>query len=210
MRTKTNMASLLSGGLQNGYYLAHQNGKVFLKKKPRKKKKDEWSDKQQIMQTRMGCMAKFASNNLHNLIHPIWNTYKLNGISGYPLFIKSNKQAFAANGKIFDYSLLRISIGNLPPAYYASVNIQKDNNKFKVRWECDEFAAHSSLFDFFSYALIDKADKIHVYHTDTYREAKEIDLELNEDLYNGDCIYIFFSSKGRDKFSNSLALKIKF
>ncbi|MGB5989677.1 MAG: hypothetical protein WBG43_08055 [Marinifilaceae bacterium] len=210
MRTKTNMASLLSGSLQNGYYLAHQNGKLFLKKRPKKKNKEEWSDKQQIMQTRMSCMSKFASHNLHNLIRPIWNTYKLNGISGYPLFIKSNKQAFAANGKIFDYSLLMVSIGSLPLAYNASINIQKDSNKFTVKWECDEFAVHSSLFDFFSYALIDKSNKIHVFHTDTYRESKEINLESNKKLENGDCVYVFFSSKQRDKFSNSLALKVKF
>jgi hypothetical protein len=83
-------------------------------------------------------------------------------------------------------------------------------NEDAVKWECDEFAVHSSLFDFFSYALIDKSNKIHVFHTDTYRESKEINLESNKKLENGDCVYVFFSSKQRDKFSNSLALKIKF
>lgn len=209
MSSSANLASLISGKLPDGYYLIRQNGKTFVKKNPRKRKPEELSEDQKLRQAKFAGLSKFTSNNLNCLIHPIWNTYKIKSNSGYHSFIKANKPAFAMDGSILDYSILMASIGVLPMPFNLSAEKLDDNPYFKITWDYEYSGLHLSLFDFFCYAVFNERNQLIPYFTSIYRKDKEAIVNLSENLKDGDFIYVFFSSRDRSQFSNSLSIKIR-
>jgi len=199
------------GPAHNGTYTSYypRSGKTVIKSKPRRRKADEWSDKQRQARVRFNALSYFAFANKTAVINPIWNLSPENRHTGYSLFMKHNSKAFGAIGELTDASLVNVSNGSLPVPTNISIKKGEAKKTFDISWSQDEFNFKNQHEDTLVYALLVEDTMIEVNYTNIKREALCSSIEVKEDEDFNDYIYIFFTNKDRTAFSNSRALKME-
>lgn len=211
MERRKTQSSKGIGPAHNGTYTSYypRLEKTVIKSKPKKRKADEWSDKQKQARTRFNKLSYFAFANKTDVINPIWNLSPENRHTGYSLFIKYNSKAFGANGELTDASLVNVSNGSLPVPTDISIKKRRKNLTFDISWSKDEYNFKNQYEDTLVYAILVEDLMIGVYYTDIKREALFASITIKDFGELNDYIYIFFTNKDRTAFSNSRALKIK-
>ncbi|MGE5448842.1 MAG: hypothetical protein ACM3PR_10785, partial [Bacteroidales bacterium] len=104
-------ARLQLSGKADGLVYVQFNGGVYTRKLP-KRKKEAWTPGMLLNEQRFKRVNAFCSLFKDSVIPQIWNGLS-ERMSGYALFIKTNKSAFATDGSIPDAKKIRLSIGNL-------------------------------------------------------------------------------------------------
>lgn len=208
---KTNKLLQSHGRFNDTHYAAYYSelGVTILKQYPRKRKKEEWSEEQNDQRCRFGIINAFAKRNLFSLIRPIWNMQKGDGLNGYNRFIKKNSHAFDYDGNISDVSKLVLSSGILPTVTVSATSAEQSTNSIKITWDIYKRKQSERDFDQLAYIIYkEKEAQIPIFTTYNRKDGQCI-IPLNDNyLSKNEVIFIFFSNYRKDKFSNSISIKI--
>lgn len=133
------IAQNLSGKLGDVIFVKPKGKNSFTRKLAPKPEAGSCSVKQQAARTIFGAVVKFANDHKETLVTPIWNKrvkeLKMIGISGFNFFVKTNRPAFDASGKVGDHELLHFSNGKLPLPYMFRAEIDPQNpQSIVVSW----------------------------------------------------------------------------
>lgn len=197
-----------SGRFSETHYAAYykQKDMTVLKMYPRKRNKDEWSDRQRNNRARFLLMSKFAKMNLHSLIRPVWNVCATGGLNGYNRFIKENKEAFDFEGQLRFPDKLMLSFGDLPSVIDFSASLDKWKNVMHLRWKSNDNNPLKRKYDHLCYVVLHINEPLKVVHTDAKRWNDKACIELEEDLSVGDRLFFFFSNIAASEFSCSFSV----
>lgn len=211
---KINQGSGSNGGSNfnssNSYSSYYPNlGITVIKKKPRKRKKNEWSDKQKDARIRFTVLNHFAYANKTAIIKPIWNLSPEKRSSGDNLFRKYNSKAFGRTGEIVNPGALCASNGSLAAPIDAQIEILPKENNFKISWAKENFNYKNNQEDTLVYCTLYSEEFFQISYTDIKRKDLSAVLDIGSIEELNDYIYIFFTNKDRTAFSNSKALRIR-
>src|SRR5665647_2552458 len=107
----------LSGSIE-GMVMVKGKFRTYMRSMPRERKASEWSEKQKQQRNGFGSLIRYAGEQKYRVIIPIWNKAAENiNMSGFNLFVKANRAAFDAEGKVRNPALLHFSTGELPLPY---------------------------------------------------------------------------------------------
>ncbi|HLN73169.1 MAG TPA: hypothetical protein VK205_07720 [Prolixibacteraceae bacterium] len=139
-------ARLQLSGKADGLVYVQFNGGVYTRKLP-KRKKEAWTPGMLLNEQRFKRVNAFCSLFKDSVIPQIWNGLS-ERMSGYALFIKTNKSAFAPDGSIPDAKKIRLSIGNLSfPEGLEARRLETDENRIEVKWPKEMHVGGVHLFD---------------------------------------------------------------
>src|SRR5664279_11336 len=113
-KTLGGIGQFLSGNIE-GLVFVRRKGVTYMRAMPRKRKAGEWSEKQKEARNGFAAVIKYARLQKKYVIVPIWNKAVQNlTMSGWNLFVKSNRAAFDSLGQLSDFRKLHFSTGHLP------------------------------------------------------------------------------------------------
>jgi hypothetical protein len=120
-------------GKADGLVYVQFNGGVYTRKLP-KRKKEAWTPGMLQNLERFKRINAFCSLFKDSLIPQIWKGVHPR-MSGYALFLKTNKDAFAADGSIQDAKKIMLSTGDLSfPEGLEARRSETDSNRIEVKW----------------------------------------------------------------------------
>jgi hypothetical protein len=131
-KVKEGASSDLSGKADGRVYVQYKGG-VYTRSLP-KWKKDSWTKGMLLNLERFKQINAFCSLFKDTVIPQIWNGMDPK-MSGYALFLKTNKSAFAADGSIADKKKIKLSTGNLSfPEGFEAKRSETDQTLIEVYW----------------------------------------------------------------------------
>ncbi len=177
--------------------------------RPKNRDKEKWSPAQKQQRLRYKAVVALYRSLRERLIIPVWKFSERNNLTAYNLFLSENMHAFDREGNIPDPVLLKMSIGKLPVAFNMSVDTNYLNQiLLSINWENDKLDNKSRMsdelvviffnFEYFSFPI----------YTGITRETKKAEVKYPENFGKGNYAYIFFASKKRDAFSESMAFEV--
>ena len=120
-------------GKADGLVYVHFNGGVYTRKLPIRKK-DAWTPGMLLNEQRFKQINAFCSLFKDSVIPQIWNGMD-SRMSGYALFLKTNKSAFATDGTIEDAKKIKLSTGSLSfPEGFQARRSELDESLVEVSW----------------------------------------------------------------------------
>jgi hypothetical protein len=197
----------LSGSIE-GLVFVKGKKRTYMRSMPRERKASEWSDKQREARNGFREVIKFAARHKNKVIVPIWNKAAEDlAMSGYNLFVKANRAAFDAQGKLSKPELLHFSTGNLPLPYrlWAEADGQ-DPHSIAVSWT-DQLGGSSNGEDCLMAVIYQNGDKGIVNTGVTRKEGKAT--LANPSPEKGEVyLFLFFWNKALDMYSIDQVYKI--
>ena len=211
MKTKGLNDPRLSGEVDDNHYVAYypEKGYAVVKKKPHRKANREISEKEKFSRLRFACINAFASRVLKTVIRPIWSKCYENGLNGWNLFLKKNKQIFNEKGELTYPRLLQVSVGCLPLPPEFDIVFSRDDNSVIISWIDDFRLEEKRANDRLYYAFLNEESTIDLFATDVVRRENEALIYLEYPHEKGDFVYVFFVSPKRRLYSNSECLELK-
>lgn len=198
----------LSGSIE-GLVFVKGKGRTYMRSTPRAREASEWTQKQKEARNGFREVVKLAVSHKQNLIVPIWNKAAQNlNMSGYNLFIKTNRAAFDAQGNLSKPEMLRFSTGPLALPYrlWAEADAQNPGS-ISLSWT-DQLAGSSNGDDCLMAVVYQNGDK-GVFNTGfTRKEGKAV--LANPTPQDGDVyLYLFFWNQEQEMYSADQAFAIK-
>jgi len=125
----------LSGSIE-GMVFVKGKYRTYMRSMPRERKAGEWTAKQKQQRNGFASLIRFAGEQKHRVIIPIWNKAAENiNMSGFNLFVKANRAAFATQGKVSSPALLHFSTGELPLPYMLWAGVDAQNpESIAISW----------------------------------------------------------------------------
>lgn len=156
-------------------------------------------------QQRFKCMHKFCIQFKHTLIPWIWNDAAERG-SGYNFFMKANSPAFARDGSIGDYKLLKLTTGSLPlPFDIRTQREAEEVNFIQVSWKQDLHFSGERLRDELKYIAQNNGVFSEIISTGLARRSCGGTFELPVNFDTATHLYLFFVSNDQRDYSDSCA-----
>jgi len=205
-KVKEGARTMLSGKADGLVYVQF-NGGTYTRKVP-KRKKDAWSPGMLLNLQRFKEVNSFCGQFKYSVIPQIWNGAAIK-MSGYAFFLKSNMSAFAPDGSLGDPKKIRLSTGNLSwPLGLEARRSEADANTIEVNWPKYLNVGGIHLKD--ELMFISAADGS--YSELTYTGIVRLDLngsfELPQLPIAATHLYLFFGSKDRQDYSESVCFEI--
>ena len=197
----------LSGSL-GGLVFVKRIGANHLRSRPRPRDASEWSDEQKQVRAGFRALIRYASSQKAWLIDPIWNkAAKGTSMSGYNLFVKQNRAAFDALGKVSDPALLHFSTGNLLLPYMLSALLNTDNpGSIDISWSNQlsgsKYGDDSLMAVFYNGKAGRMAD------TGFKRNEGRATIVHPSPHAEGVFLYLFFWNKKLDMYSDDQVFKV--
>ena len=92
------------------------------------------TEKQSRYWIKFAAQISFTKSLMHSIIKPIWDQ-KAVRMSGFDLFVKTNKNVYDDTGAICNFSTLKLSLGDLPlPNNIAVANAAGGNGDIYITW----------------------------------------------------------------------------
>jgi len=195
------LETLLSGKFGDKVYV-QRYGKTYVRSAP-KRKEDSSTPAMLLNQKRFKEIMKFCGLFKIGLIPQLWNPAAVN-TSGFRLFQKANSRAFAKDGSLLDPKLIKLSTGKLTlPEGITAKRAAAGSSVIEVNWEQDlhlqdelmVVSAGSGLYS----ALLE---------TGIVRNALHGSFELPALASPAIHIYLFFGSKDKSDYSESICLEL--
>ena len=197
----------LSGSIE-GLVFVKGKKRTYMRSMPRERKASEWSEKQREARNGFREVIKFAARHKKKVIFPIWNKAAEDlAMSGYNLFVKSNRAAFDAQGNLSKPELLHFSTGTLALPYRlcAEADVQ-DPNSIVVSWT-DQLAGSLNGDDCLMAVVYQDGDKGIVNTGFTRKDGKAT--IANPTPEKGEVhLFLFFWNKELDIYSPDQVFKI--
>ncbi|HLN75015.1 MAG TPA: hypothetical protein VK205_17105 [Prolixibacteraceae bacterium] len=144
-KVKEGASSDLSGKADGRVYVQFKGG-VYTRRLP-KWNKDSWTPGMLQNLERFKSINAFCALFKDSLIPQIWNGLDPR-MSGYALFLKTNKEAFGPDGSLLNAKKIRLSIGNLSfPEGFEARRSDMDENRIEVKWPKQMHVGGIHLFD---------------------------------------------------------------
>ncbi|TKG96055.1 hypothetical protein EYV94_07155 [Puteibacter caeruleilacunae] len=169
------------------------------------------SEKQKTSQGKFSAIRKMGHYLKDELLDPIWKTAAQNNqMTSVNLFQRVNHDAFDSEGKISDFSLLKMSPRDLgakeipgrPQCLQAFKDPDRENHII-IRWDYDRQLGVVKDNDILHVIVIDEEEIYFAENINAKRVDKAISLNIpNENkLIN---LYVFFSDNTKTKYSESV------
>ena len=200
------IGSMLSGKVE-GLVFVQFNGGTYTRRAPRRKK-DSWTPSQLLVRQRFAAINNFCGLFKYSVIPQIWNG-AAEKMSGYALFLKSNMAAFAPDGSLGDAKKIRFSTGKLTlPQGLEAGRPEVGGSIIEVSWPQDLHLGGIHLAD--ELMVISSADGIYsdIKATGITRNDLNGSFELPTPPDTATHIYLFFSSKDRKDYSESICFEV--
>lgn len=151
-------------------------GKQIIRRLPGKVKNPR-TIKQTRNRSQFGCISKMATNALHSLIHPYWNSVaKKKNKSGYSFFIKTNME-YLRNGSVSNDRLILCPKSGLNQEEFITEVIQ---SKLCLRWKTDNFFGGTREKDELILISLTNEYDLKLYETNCFREDQYFEFDIGD------------------------------
>lgn len=200
-KLKNSLEATLSGKIGNVVYV-QMDGKTYARGVPNRRK-DSWSEKQQLHRKRFRAVNDFCHKLLEEPLRKIWNQASPSG-RGYALFVKTNMPVFALNGSMTDVGLLQLTAGklNLPQGLKLQRRTGEDS-VVEVSWKNDPRLEGARLNDQLMALSTNGRIFSEILATGIHRNAMKGEFRLPELHFPATHIWLFFSSEDKKDYSAS-------
>ncbi|TKG88115.1 hypothetical protein EYV94_27510 [Puteibacter caeruleilacunae] len=137
-----------------------------------------------------------------DLINPIWRHMAVR-MTPTNLFIRANMQAFDQDGKIGDYSLLKVSVGSLPLPFNMSIKASEDSRLLDVTWGKLMKPIVSRNNDKLNLFIMMGGDMVIIPDLDATRSDLKASVAVPYKTGDTIQVYAFFSSPDGEAYSES-------
>jgi hypothetical protein len=157
--------------------------------------------KQSSYRIKFTAQISFAKSLLVSIIKPIWDQ-KAVKMSGFDLFLKTNKDVFDHTGAISDFSMLKLSLGDLPlPNNLAVVNAAGGNGDINITWNNNSGVGSAAATDRLWVAtLLDNIPLVLPELTFT-RNEQQATIKLPYKTGDTVHVYLFFNNEKNNTYS---------
>ena len=205
-QVKGGIGSMLSGKVE-GFVFVQFNGGAYTRRAPRRKK-DSSTPRMLLNQQRFREVNNFCGQFKYSVIPQIWNA-AAEKMNGYAFFLKSNMSAFAADGSLGDAKKLKFSTGKLSwPEGFEARRSEVDANTIEVNWEKELHVGGIHLKDELMGISAADGQYSEITATGLFREKLNGSFELPELPTPATHIYLFFGSRDRRDYSESVCFEI--
>lgn len=202
---KQNSGSSLTG-MVGSIVIAEWMGQTYMRSAPKRKVKNSWSPEQLAHRKRFKAVIAFCKPFREFLIPQIWNDAAIR-MSGFALFLKTNMQAFAADGSLMDPKLIRLSTGKLPLVEELKAERSAPgSNTINVSWARSFVLGGIRSKDELMVVSAGDGKYSEITGTGIIRYALNGSFELPLEPASATHIYLFFGSKDRRDYSESVCL----
>jgi len=194
------LESMISG-LIGPVVLVNYNGKHYVRRAPRERAKNSWSEAQELHRTRFKAINAFWKQFYHTPVKQIWDL-AAEGMRGVNLFIKTNMPAFGADGTIKDLERLHFSAGKLPLAHkLKAAKSAGDPQKIEVSWENESENGLAASDDELMMMIAHGVNFTGPVKTGVQRKIAAAVISLPAGCENAEGIYLFFGNEKRKLYS---------
>jgi len=205
-RMKRNVGDLVSGKI--GPVVFYQlNGESYVRASPNRKK-DSWSVEQLQHRERISKVSSFWRSVKSDETRKIWRLAAVK-MNGYALFMKANMPAFGMDGSLIDPLLLKVSAGKLHlPLHLKAERLPERPSAIAVSWQNDPHLKSERMQD--ELMAISSADGKFslIIPTGILRGAMNGSFELLPKPEAPTHIYLFFASRMREEYTESVCFQI--
>lgn len=205
-KMKRNVGDLVSGKI--GPVVFYQlNGESYVRAAP-KRKEGSWSAEQLQHRERISKVSAFWRSVKSDEIRKIWRVAAVK-MNGYALFMKANMPAFGMDGSLIDPLLLKVSAGKLHlPLHLKAERLPERPSTIVVSWQNDPHLKSERSQD--ELMAISSADGNYSSITPTgiLRGVMNGSFELLPHPASPTHIYLFFASRKREEYSESVCFQI--
>jgi len=166
-----------------------------------------WSEDQKSQRGRVTAVAKLYRSLRTRVVAPIWKKNKIEGLTAYNQFVQSNIKAFNKRGELADPGKLCLSRGVLENPFEISV-VTKGEKGIALKWQSDSLDSQERENDELLAVFFNGKNFSGVTELDSVRSNDSASVVYPEGFSRNDYMYVFFGSRKRDKFSDSIALKL--
>lgn len=192
--------SMISG-LIGPVVFVNFNGKHYVRKAPRERSKNSWSEEQEKARNRFKEVNAFWKRFYYTPVKPIWDL-AAEGMRGVNLFVKINTSAFGADGTIKDLDRLHFSAGKLPlPHKLKALRSAEDPQKIEVIWENDSENGPAASNDELIMMIAHEGNFTGPFKTGVQRKTAAAVISLPPGCENAEGIYLFFGNEKRKLYS---------
>lgn len=205
-RLKNSLEASISGKIGNVVYV-QMDGKTYARA-VQKRKKDSWSEKQQLHRQRFRAVNDFCHKLLQEPKRKIWNYASPTG-RGYALFVKTNMPIFALDGSMTDVAMLQMTAGKLHlPQALKLERIAGEDSFVQVSWNNDSRLEGKRLKD--QLMAISSNGRIYseILATGIHRSALKGEFRLPELHFPATHIWLFFASEDETEYSASQCFEL--
>jgi hypothetical protein len=200
-------SGLVLSGKADGRVYVQFNGGTYTRSLPRRSK-DSVTPQMLLSQKRFGEVSHFCKKFKFTVIPQIWKAEAVR-MSGYAFFMKANTSAFGPDGKLADPKKLKLSTGKLPlPEGMEARRTTAGSSTIVVSWQKDLHLGGVHLKD--ELMVISAADGHYseIAGTGIVRMALGGSFELPLLSIAVTHIYLFFGSKDRRDYSESVCFEV--
>lgn len=161
------------------------------------------TEKQSRYWIKFAAQISFAKSLMHSIIKPIWDQ-KAVMMSGFDLFVKTNKDVYDDTGAICNFSLLKLSLGDLPlPANIAVANTAGGDGDIDITWIDNSGVGSAAATDRLSVVTLNGNEPV-VFKELTFTR-KEQHATIKSPYKTGDSVhlYLFFCDVKNAIYSES-------
>lgn len=198
-QSETHLSGKLGDKVYSQYY-----GKTYVRRVPAVRK-DARTPAQLMNQQRFNEINRFCKQFKGSLISRIWQDAAVN-TTGYRLFLMANSPAFAKDGTVSDYSMIKLTTGHLPLPL--ELTLQKEyagNSAIRVSWKQDFHFSGERLRDELKFIAQSNGVFSEITGTGLIRRSCGGSFELPLQHETATHIYLFFVSNDHRDYSNSCA-----
>lgn len=183
------------------------NGKNCVRSLPKKSEKEP-SPVQVLNRQRFLKMTKFCNQFKYVVIPQIWNL-SAKQMTGRNLFIKTNKGAFDAQGKVTDPKLLKLSTGKLLlPSLIQVQWHEAGSTLIDVSWVENYYKGGISYWDELLVISMGEGQFSLIENTGIKRGDLHGSFALPELKAPATHVYLFFATMDRTRYSESLCFEL--
>jgi len=194
---KGGTGGILSGLVGNVVVVNYGNGKVVLRRAPRKRK---FTERQKQNWTRFSALASFWGQFDGSPVQQIWKVAE-EGRRGINLFININSPSFNPEGVLEDISRLHFSAGRLPlPNKMSAQRVADDSIRVEITWK-DDRSGLARSDDELMMVVAHEGKFTEPLATKALRKQESAVIELPAVTGTVEGIYLFFASEKRKLYS---------
>lgn len=169
---------------------------------------NNWTPKQQQNNRRFAAMVHFSQLFKYEVIPQIWNQAS-KSLNGPQLFIRTNKQAFDAEGQLTDPALVQVSTGKLHLPLGIRLSQQAEDPRLvDVRWLPDFGGGDMAQWDELLVIAHGQGAYSPIQATGIRRGTNAGRFELPEMKGTITHLYLFFCSLDKRQYSESTCMEL--
>jgi hypothetical protein len=177
------------------------NGQGVVRMAPKERPKNSWSDGQTMYRQKVKNLAAFWMKSVPSDIKRIFDL-GAEKMTAYNLFLKTNLEAFHADGTQVDLEWLHLSVGKLPlPHKFKAMKVAGDPEKIEVSWQDDSGVGLARSKDELTMVIAHDGKFTNPIATGAVRKQQIAVIQLPAGIGTIQGIYLSFASKERGLYS---------